>query len=253
MIGRSAGASRVVGSAFAAILAVAPAVRAGVNTWTGGRPAGAVQNSQVLMATDPRDPYVVYAVFQPSIYKSRDGGRTWTHLASFVHIDALLVHPAAPDTLYAAATHGLSGEFAGVLKSEDGGVSWVSKPYTPTLTYWRTGALAGSPTDANTVYAGGESSVFKSTNGGDAWTETATLSSAIASLVVSPRDERLVYAGSESYSFYYYYPFGAFARSSDSGETFEETMSEVGVGAIAVDPDVDSRVFVGLTGDSGER
>lgn len=249
MIGRSASASRVVGAAFAAILALAPGVRAGVNTWTGGRPAEAVHNSPVLMATDPRDPYVVYAVFQPKIYKSRDGGRTWTHLASFVHIDALMVHPAAPDTLYAAATHGLTGELAGVLKSEDGGVTWVSKPYTPALTYSRTHALAGSPTDANTVYAGGDSSLFKSTDGGDSWNATATLSGVIASLVVSPRDTRLVYAGSESYSYYYYYyPFGAFARSSDSGETFEETMSEGGVGAIAVDPHVDSRVFVGLTG-----
>ncbi len=248
MIGPSAGASRVVGAAFAAILALAPAVRAGVNTWTGGRPAEAFHNSQVLMATDPRDPYVVYAAFQPSIYKSRDGGRTWTRLASFVRIDSLLVHPRAPDTLYMGAVHGLNAEFSGVLKSEDGGLTWVSKPL-PASPYYVVGALAGSPTDANTVYAGGQPSLFKSTNGGDSWNATASLSGVIASLVVSPRDARLVYAGSESFSYYYYYYPGAFSRSSDSGETFEETMSEVSVGAIAVDPDVDSRVFVGLTGD----
>ena len=252
MIGSRRPLARLVGSAFVVILALAPAARAGVNTWTGARPAEAVPNHQVLMATDPRDPYVVYAVFQPSIYKSRDGGRTWTHLASFVHIDALLVHPAAPDTLYAAATHGLTGEYAGVLKSEDGGVTWVFKPYGLTQNYWPTRALAGSPTDANTVYAGGQSSLFKSTNGGDSWNMNASLAGEIASLIVSPRDTQLVYVGSEStYSYYYYpYPFGAFARSADSGETFEVTMSEVGrVGAIAVDPDVDSRVFVGLGGD----
>ena len=241
--------ARVAGFVFVVGLSLAPTVPAGINTWTGAGPHQ--PGSPTLLATDPRDPYVVYAVFQPSVYKSHDGGRTWTRLASFVHIDSLLVHPAAPDTLYVGATHGLNSEFAGVLKSEDGGVTWVSKPFGPNLDFGFATALAGSPTDANVVFAGaGGSALLRSLNGGDSWDRTDNLPGVIASLVVSPRDTRIVYAGSESYSYYYggYYP-GAFARSADGGLTWTQTINAASVSAIAMDPDVSTRVYVGLAGD----
>ena len=243
--------ARLAGLAFVVGLALAPIAQAGINTWTFGGPHQPGLAVPTLMATDPRDPYIVYAVFQPSLYKSHDGGRTWTLLASFVHIEALLVHPAAPDTLYVGATHGVNAELAGVLKSEDGGVTWVSKPFGTNLEFGLATALAGSPTDANVVFAGaGGSAVLRSLNGGASWDMTDNMPGVIASLVISPRDTRIVYAGSESYSYYYggYYP-GAFARSGDGGLTWTRTIPAASVSAIALDPDVSTRVYVGLAGD----
>ena len=110
--------SRVVLAALAVLLAAAATVQAGVNTWTAGRtlPPG---SAPALIAT-AADPYVVYAVFQPDLYKSFDGGRTWTPMASFVGIFSLLVDPSptgtSHDTVFVGAVDGPNGEFAGVLK-----------------------------------------------------------------------------------------------------------------------------------------
>ena len=248
--------SRLVGSAFAVFLAAVPAVPAGVNTWTGGDPAKGPDANAGLIATDPRDPYVVYAVFQPSVYKSRDGGRTWTRLASFVRIHSLLVHPAAPDTLYMGVWAGLTGEIEGVAKSSDGGLTWSVGQLEPNVYWGAPRALAGSPTDENVVYAGAWSVLFTTTDGGNSWTRTTNLtthlSSVISRLVVSPRNPQVVYAGGQSD--FYYYPFGAFARSLNGGGGWER--GNLGpldaVSAIAADPAAESRVFVGLSGDPAQ-
>ena len=241
--------ARLPGLMLAAVLALAPTARAGVNTWTGGGPARDYDASSGLIASDPRDPYVVYAVFQPSVYKSWDGGRTWALLASFVHIDSLLVHPAAPDTLYMGVTAGLQAELGGVVKSSDGGMTWGFQYLEPNAHWWPVSALAGSPADPGVVYAGASSTFFKTTNGGATWTRGPFLDAMIASLVVSPRDQQDLYIGLESD--YYYFPFGDFLRSGDGGLTFQRGSVGVvdSVAAIAVDPNAESRIYVGLSGD----
>jgi hypothetical protein len=74
MTGPNRRVSQRAGLTFAAILALAPAVQAGVNTWSGGRPTPELEPGPGLIATDPRDPYVVYAAFQPHLYKARTEG-----------------------------------------------------------------------------------------------------------------------------------------------------------------------------------
>ena len=93
-------------AACAMALALPALLNAGVNTWTGGRPAGTLDFGSSSFAPDPSDPNVLYAVFGPDIYRSGDGGRSWTRLGpldpagSFV--DVLLVSPTSPSTLYAS-------------------------------------------------------------------------------------------------------------------------------------------------------
>ena len=74
-----------------------------------------------------------------------------------------------------------------------------------------------------------------------------SLSGFIASLVVSPSDPHVIYSGTESD--FYYYPFGAFAHSTDEGSTW--TRPALGrldsVGAIAVNPSEPSILYVGLS------
>jgi hypothetical protein len=69
---------------------------------------------------DPTSSNIVYAGGDGGIYKSVDGGATWSPAVLLTTpVIALAVDPAAPSTVYA-------GTFdQGVLKSSDDGASWA--------------------------------------------------------------------------------------------------------------------------------
>ncbi len=122
------------------------------------------------------------------VYKSVDGGKTWKHmgLADTYHIGHVLIHPKNPDIVYVAALGHLWGpnDERGVYRSTDGGATWKQ-----VLTRGRdAGAvdLAFDPSNPRVIYAafwqvrrspyhfdsgGPGSGLFKSTDGGDTWTD----------------------------------------------------------------------------------
>ncbi|MEN9592569.1 MAG: hypothetical protein RJA21_1043, partial [Gemmatimonadota bacterium] len=122
------------------------------------------------------------------VWKTTDGGKTWTNLGlnDTRQISRLLVHPTNPDVAYVAAQGHAWGPNAerGVFRTKDGGKSWAKVLFRDDST----GAadLAMDPSNPNVLYAGfwqmhrkpwmlvsgGKGSgLFKSTDGGDTWTE----------------------------------------------------------------------------------
>ncbi len=122
------------------------------------------------------------------VYKSTDGGRTWTHMGldKSYHINRILIHPTNHDIVYVAAVGAVFGPGGdrGVYKTTDGGKSWklVLKGDEDT------GAddLAMAAADPNLMWAtmyqrrrtqccfnggGPGSGLFKSTDGGETWTK----------------------------------------------------------------------------------
>jgi photosystem II stability/assembly factor-like uncharacterized protein len=122
------------------------------------------------------------------VYKSSDAGKTWAHVG-FRDVDAISkirIHPTNPDIVYVAAFglyYGPSEE-RGVFKSTDGGKSWKRTLFKDP----RTGAadLVIDANNPNVIYAalweayrieyqmssgGPGSGIYKSTDGGDTWTE----------------------------------------------------------------------------------
>src|SRR5215208_1059512 len=89
------------------------------------------------------------------IYKSTDGGRTWTNtgLPESGHIARIVTHPTNPDVVYVAVPGKLWAPSAerGLYKSSDGGRSWqlVLKGNEDTGVT----EVAMDPSDANTIYA----------------------------------------------------------------------------------------------------
>jgi photosystem II stability/assembly factor-like uncharacterized protein len=151
------------------------------------------------IAVAESDPNVVYvgmgeacirgnASHGDGVYKSTDGGRTWKNmgLADTHHIGAIRVHPKNPDVVYVAALGHQFGpnEQRGVFRSTDGGKTWKQ-----VLTRGpKAGAvdLSMDPTNPNVLYAGfwevyrtpyslesggPGSGIWKSTDGGDNWTD----------------------------------------------------------------------------------
>ncbi|MDE2196521.1 MAG: hypothetical protein KGJ56_04980 [Gammaproteobacteria bacterium] len=117
------------------------------------------------LAVAPSDPKVIYVgsgeadmrsdiAYGNGMYKSSDGGRTWTHigLTDSMQIGALLVDPKNADVVYAAALGHAYGPNAerGVFKSSDGGKSWSKVLYKDA----DTGAIdLAFGADDRTVYA----------------------------------------------------------------------------------------------------
>src|SRR5579872_2162357 len=151
------------------------------------------------IAVAESDPNVIYAgMGEPDVrgnasngdgvYKSTDAGKTWKHmgLEKTYHIGAVRVHPKNPDIVYVAALGHLFGpnEERGIYRSTDGGTTW-KQIYTRGP---KAGAvdLAIDPGNPRVLYAafwevnrspysfdsgGPGSGLFKSTDGGDTWTD----------------------------------------------------------------------------------
>jgi photosystem II stability/assembly factor-like uncharacterized protein len=173
-------------------------------------------------------------------YTSRDGGRTWR----FVGLESstgqqtiarMRVHPQHCDLVYAAVLGDPYGPNLerGIFRSQNGGGSWERILHRND----RAGAsdLIFDPNDPNTIYAtiwdvvrrpwgghtGDSSGIFKSTDGGNTWTEL-THNPGLprekigkVGITVSPADGNRVYAVVESDN-------GGVFRSDDGGATWTQ-------------------------------
>lgn len=122
------------------------------------------------------------------VYKSMDAGKTWKHvgLEDTQQIGQIRIDPHDPDLVYVAAMGHMAGPNAdrGVFRSKDGGKTWQKVLFKSD----KTGAvdLAMDPSNPRVLYAsfwqvvrkpwtfesgGEESGVWKSTDGGDTWTD----------------------------------------------------------------------------------
>ena len=173
------------------------------------------------------------------MYKSVDGGKTWTHIGldDSQQIGKIVVDPNDANVVYVAA---LGHQYAanamrGVFKSTDGGATWSKVLYKDE----NTGAidLALDPANANIVYAslwqtrrppwniyppsnGPGSGIYKSTDAGKTWTQLSNgLPKTVGhvGLTISNAMPQRVYAlvdtGADVKS-------GGVYRSDDSGATW---------------------------------
>ena len=149
------------------------------------------------LAISPSDPRILWAgtgeqnnrqstSWGNGVYRSTDGGETWTHLGlkETRHIGRVRVHPNDPDIAYVAALGNLwaPSRERGVFKTTDGGESWTQVLFVDTLT--GVVDMIMDPSDPNTLYAaayqrlrrtwgfnggGPGSGIYKSTDGGSSW------------------------------------------------------------------------------------
>jgi photosystem II stability/assembly factor-like uncharacterized protein len=229
------------------------------------------------IAVAPSNPNVIYVGSGESdmrsdiaqgdgMYKSADGGRTWSHigLTDTQQIAMIRVNPRDPDIVFVAALGHPYGPNAqrGVFKSSDGGKTW-NKVLGPNAD---TGAvdLIFDPRDANTIYAalwqvrrppwnvyppasGPGSGLYKSTDGGAHWTQ---LTNGFASknvgrigIAISDAAPDRVYAIVDADD-------GGLYRSNDAGAHWSKVSSDPRIwqrgwyfGQITADPENPDRVY----------
>src|SRR5262245_6001269 len=121
-------------------------VSAGVQVWVSNGPEGGII---ITLAIDPVTPAVLYAGTYEGVFKSTNGGGSWSAIntgLTDMGVEALAIDPATPTTLYAGIWGG------GVFKSTNGGGTWSA--INTGLTAGYVSSLAIDPTMSTTLYAG---------------------------------------------------------------------------------------------------
>jgi photosystem II stability/assembly factor-like uncharacterized protein len=178
------------------------------------------------------------------LFKSADGGANWTSLAQFQAfnstsygwISSLLVGPASPNLIYAAA-NAVGGDGCAVFKTKDGGANWI---------------IAGPPgaqispvmvldaADSNTIYLGDwdwlDNAVYidKSVDGGSTWRTQSYLwdIGPVNALVINPGNRATLYAGT---------PEGVL-ESADGGASWSN-IGLINVTSLALDPGDSNTIY----------
>ncbi len=176
------------------------------------------------------------------IWKSVDGGKTWENkgLPDSYHVVRIKIHPKNPDLVYAAVMGNLYKPTTtrGIYRSKDGGDHWekvlfasenagavelVMDPNNPRILYASTWRIRRTPYSLESGGTG--SALWKSTDGGDHWTNISNHQGlpkgtwGISGVTVSPINSDRLWALIESKE-------GGVFRSDDAGLTWIKTNSE---------------------------
>ncbi|HEV7514870.1 MAG TPA: hypothetical protein VGR07_01090, partial [Thermoanaerobaculia bacterium] len=231
-----------------------------------GQPIGSLG----ALAVAPSNPRILYAgtgeadmrsdIAQgDGMYRSADGGRTWTHvgLADSQQIGRVLVDPRNPDRVYVAALghpYGPNPE-RGVFRSLDGGRSWrkvlgkdddtgaidlAFEPGKPEVIYAALWQTRRTPWEVYPPSSGPGSGLYKSTDGGDTWvplTKGLPAKPGRIGLAVAPSLPQRVYAMVDATE------GGGLYRSDDAGATWTQASGDARIwgrgwyfGGITVEP-----------------
>lgn len=240
------------------------------NSWAGFGPARPYLLGPAAVAVHPAGPDTVYTLINmlstsTVFMMSDDYGATWGLVPSVVDTfpfgeNSLLgadleVCPSDPLYMYAGITAGSLSPGWGMLRyTTDGGIHWnapsdvigLANPDSlPPLH-----CVAVDPSDELVAYAGLDSTLIKTTDGGDTWfvPNTSVMGyKDVTRIVVSPFDSDLVYAGGAG-------PFpvtdGGVYRSTDGGANWTQILyydppavDTVQIFGLGVPPDVEDWVL----------
>jgi photosystem II stability/assembly factor-like uncharacterized protein len=149
--------------------------------------------------------------FGDGVLRSRDGGASWTHLGVTLVVNAMVIGPRPPFSLYVASADGQ------VIRSDDDGENWAQIANGQIATSNVLSIAVDSSTGDTVVVGTSDNGIFRTTDGGVTWvqansgltTQDSTLQ--VEAVAVDPYESSVFYAGVQSSGFFI---------STDSGGTW---------------------------------
>lgn len=201
------------------------------------------------VAADKTDGSIAYAAGGRNVYKTTDGGNTWTALAGGIEGRDVRALAVSGPTVFAASRDIFGEEPSKILRSTDGGTSWEEIVPNGGEIGEANKSLAIDPMTPTTLYAGdfklptkapGDSFVIKSTDGGDTWFHLPEFTDEIRAyaLAIDPLISGKLYAGGTGTP--------NLVKSTDGGATWTNVSPAPGfVYALAIDPGWSATLYAG--------
>jgi photosystem II stability/assembly factor-like uncharacterized protein len=215
----------------------------------------------MALEISPSNPQILYAGAWRGLFRSTDGGEHWERLlpggvgVDDLPIGAVAMDPATPQRVIIG-----EGDFwepedgAGrIRRPTDGGATWELIEGTGIDRRANISDLVIDPTsplDRRTVFASSDRGVYRSTDGGGAWTPILE-QPCVTDLAIQPQDPDVLYAlSSQDWILNPNQQCGVH-RSTDGGNTW--TLENQGLGnlfllRITVDPHHPERLYLGTHG-----
>jgi photosystem II stability/assembly factor-like uncharacterized protein len=201
----------------------------------------------VVIQLHPTNPDILYIATNDYIYKSRDGGKTWSNLSkgmSHSRVIAMAIDPVYPATIYA----GTKGD--AVYKSYDGGQRWTSvrAGLDDATISSVVNQFVFDPADDSHIFLATTMGVFETKNAGERWSKRMDGMKEVLMVVtlgMDPTRSSVLYAGTSG-GVYKSINQGAHWMQVNNGlvpEGMVKTSRALSVTSVQVDPFASETVY----------
>ncbi len=183
---------------------------------------------------------VIYLAAGNGVLKTTDGGETWRIMTDWRVTEVLkvVIHPEDKNLILAATAYG-------IFKSSDAGWSWEEKnngikpEQTGTTSSTFVSSILIDVKNKKRILIGTEDGIYESLDNGESWRNLALKGIAVRTLVQSPNDPDIIFAGTEEDGIF---------KSTDAGRTWKNVnkgLRSLTIYSIAFDPKNKNIIYAG--------